>query len=459
MKPRASISKEPHAQTRETVRSYFVPLLLLSTLVFAFSIWANLSWEIQDPSWFVFFPPFESGVDRNMNHHLGAEYLNIAQAIVKGRGFSDPFQAETGPTAWMPPILCCIEAFFLWIFAGDLDLVMNAMIVLQNISLITTFWIIFTLLGQVSRPWIAAVLGLQLVMQFRYAFQMTHDCGFLMLIMTGLIAGLCLGNPFGSTKRATLWGLFGGVASLSSPVIGFLWLLLSGIKGFGRWYYLFLSVAIMTLVLTPWTVRNYLVFGKFIPVKSNLAYELYQTQCLQSRGILETSVFATHPWANNNQPRRDYVLLGETEFLRQKKDLFLEALHNNPLNYLKRVFERFLGVTLVYQPDNVFLEQRRPIELLASYLIYPIPFLAWCFMGIKLVRTGLSRTETVIFWAYPIYFLPYIAISYYSRYEFPAHPIKWILFIWFGDFIYSHLLTEMESLETRTEDTIGVSHE
>lgn len=450
---------EPVPLPRQVARPFFVHLLLLSTLVFAFSIWANLSWEIEDPSWFVLFPPFQAGVDRNMNHHLGAEYLSIAQAIVKGRGFSDPFQAETGPTAWMPPILCWIEAFFLWIFAGDLDLVMNAMIVLQNISLITTFWMIFTLLSRVSRLWTAGVLVLQLVMQFRYAFQMTHDCGFLMLIMTGLIAGLCLGDPFDSTKRATLWGLFGGVASLSSPVIGFLWVLLSGIKGYSRWYYLLLSLAVMTLTLTPWIIRNYAVFGKFIPVKSNLAYELYQTQCLQSGGILETSVFATHPWANNNQARRDYVLMGETEFLRQKKDLFLEALHQNPLNYLKRVFERFLGVTLVYQPDNLFLERRRPIELLASYLIYPIPFLAWCFMGIKLVRTGLSRTETVIFWAYLIYFLPYIAISYYSRYEFPAHPIKWILFIWFGDFLYSCFLPKKDPVSSGIAGTIGVSHE
>ncbi len=440
-------------------RPFFVPLLLLSSLVLAFSIWANLSQDIQDPSWFVFFPPFQSGVDRNMNHHLGAEYLSIAQSIVKGRGFSDPFQAESGPTAWMPPILCWIEAFFLWIFDGDLEMVMLAMIVLQNLSLIATCWMIFTLLGQVSRLWIAGILVLQLIMQFRYAFQMTHDCGFLMLIMTGLISGLCLGNPFGSTKRASLWGLFGGLACLSSPVIGFLWVVLSFIKSFGRWYYFFLSIAIMALVLTPWTVRNYLVFGKFIPVKSNLAYELYQTQCLQSGGILQTSLFVTHPWANNNQARRDYVLLGETEFLRQKKNLFLEALYKDPLNYLKRVFERFLGVTLVYQPDNYFLEQKHPFEFFFSYLIYTIPFLAWCFMGAKLVQSGLSPTETVIFWAYPFYFLPYIAISYYSRYEFPAHPIKWILFIWFGDLLYSFLNPKKDPMDSGFTGPIGVSHE
>src|SRR5690348_4535505 len=38
------------------------------------------------------------------HQHLGGEYFNIAQAIVDGRGFADPFGERTGPTAWMPPL-------------------------------------------------------------------------------------------------------------------------------------------------------------------------------------------------------------------------------------------------------------------------------------------------------------------------------------------------------------------
>lgn len=36
---------------------------------------------------------------------IGYEAGRIAQSILSGRGYSSPFQAESGPTAWVPPVL------------------------------------------------------------------------------------------------------------------------------------------------------------------------------------------------------------------------------------------------------------------------------------------------------------------------------------------------------------------
>lgn len=49
------------------------------------------------------------------NWHLGAEYNSIARAIYAGRGFSDPFKTESGPTAWMPPVLSYFLAGLYWV--------------------------------------------------------------------------------------------------------------------------------------------------------------------------------------------------------------------------------------------------------------------------------------------------------------------------------------------------------
>lgn len=428
------------------VRPFAVTLLLLSSATLAFSLWANLSWEIQDPRYLRFIPPFIEGVDRNMNKHLGAEYLSIAQAIVKGRGFSDPFQVESGPTAWMPPMLCWIEAMFLWLFQGDLELLMVAMIILQNFALICTAWLLLALLGGSHPAWVGLVFLMGIWGHFRYSFQMTHDCGYLMLMMNGVLAGFAFFRPLSSLWRAAAWGLFGGWVCLSSPIIGFVWVVLGWLQSRGQKRHLLLAWAVMLVLISPWVVRNYLVFGKFIPVKSNLAYELFQSQCLQERGMLDPAVFVNHPWGHDNETRREYIQLGETAFLAKIQSQFLEALSRQPLEYVRKVGERFLGVTLLYHPENPFQENRHPLWLLLTLVLYPLPFVAWCILLAKGWRMGWTQAESLLFWSYVLYFLPYILISYYSRYEFPALPIKWGLIIWLGQESFGLLRRKLDPL-------------
>ncbi|HLX71224.1 MAG TPA: hypothetical protein VKV04_16485, partial [Verrucomicrobiae bacterium] len=44
------------------------------------------------------------------NFGFGWEMGRIGAAIASGRGFSDPFGAPTGPTAWEPPLYPCLIA-------------------------------------------------------------------------------------------------------------------------------------------------------------------------------------------------------------------------------------------------------------------------------------------------------------------------------------------------------------
>src|SRR5206468_2540010 len=100
------------------------------------------------------------------------------------------------------------------------------------------------------------------------------------------------------------------------------------------------------LALAPWTVRNYWVFGRLIPVKSNLAYELYQSECLQSDGLLQLTTFHLHPYARASRERQEYKALGETAFLDRKREAFWRSVRADPEDYLERVASRFLGATL-----------------------------------------------------------------------------------------------------------------
>src|SRR6266478_1745202 len=54
---------------------------------------------------FLWTPPSRMRIGSIDGLGLGYEAGRIAQSIVSGRGYSSPFQSESGPTAWVPPAL------------------------------------------------------------------------------------------------------------------------------------------------------------------------------------------------------------------------------------------------------------------------------------------------------------------------------------------------------------------
>src|ERR1700738_453249 len=116
----------------------FRALLILVPVICACSIWANLSFAIKDPANFQFIPPFKPYANVNANGHLGGEYFQMAKALAAGKGFADPFDQPTGPTAWQPPVYPLLLAGLLWVCEGSRDGVMAIVIFLQVYVLIAT---------------------------------------------------------------------------------------------------------------------------------------------------------------------------------------------------------------------------------------------------------------------------------------------------------------------------------
>src|SRR5205807_7814520 len=116
------------------------------------------------------------------------------------------------------------------------------------------------------------------------------------------------------------------------------------------WSKLLVTLLAAALTLAPWTIRNYLVFGRLIPVKSNAAYELYQSQCLQPDGLIQNKTFPSHPHMAPGRERQQYKDLGEMAFLDQKRQRFWQSVSADPMGFVKRVADRFFGVTLWYVP-------------------------------------------------------------------------------------------------------------
>lgn len=409
----------------------------LAVIVFSCSLYANFAFAVADPADYRFFPPFKPDFNANFNRHLGAEYFNIARALAAGKGFANPFtDADTGPTAWMPPVFPVILAGLLWAFDDSHEVVMAVVVLLQTFTLVGTGFLVLALTRRAARRVGAAVAAsaflVVLFADFRWYFQFTHDWWLIMLTLDLLVAAACWLRPLRRWWTAAGWGLFGGLCALVNPIVAAVWgaWSLTAASRDRGWPRLAVAVLAAGLVLAPWTVRNYLVFGRLIPVKSNVAYELYQSQCLQPDGLLRLSTFRQHPYASSSRERRDYVALGETAFLEEKRGQFWRAVREDPGDFADRVAARFLGATLWYEPFDRTEAAERPGALWFCRLVHPLPFLGVLVLVFTALRERLDRTRWTAIGVYFLYLLPYIAVSYYDRYAVPLLGAKVLLTVW-----------------------------
>jgi hypothetical protein len=374
----------------------------------------------------------------NLHANQTGEYFNIARALAGGEGFANPTGAPTGPTAWMPPVLPALLAGLLR--AGGRRAVDVVLVVLHLGVVIGTGFLVLALARRTTRH-VGAVAAaglffLGLLFHFRYWFERANECWLILLALGLLIAGFCWLRPLERWQTAAGWGLFGGLCAQVSPVVGLVWgvLSLADVLRLRPWGQAALALLCAGLVLAPWTVRNYRVFGRFIPVKSNAAYELYQAQCLQPDGLLQLDAMRLHPSSKESpRERREFQELGETAYLDHKRQQFAAAVRADPEDFLDRVASRFLGATLWYVPFDRTAEASRPWLLWLKRLTHPLPFLALVVLLATAVREPLSRAQATVIGVYVLFLLPYVAASYYDRYAAPLVMVQTSLVLWAVD--------------------------
>src|SRR4051812_22294237 len=193
----------------------FVTAALTALAIFACAAWANLAFAVTDPRDFVFFPPFQAGINANGNERFGSEYGNIARALYAGRGFADPFPEQTGPTAWMPPLLPALLASLLWLSDGDGQFIAAAAVLLQVIALVGAGILIIAITHQTAHRLPAFLAGIMFLVamlsDFHAWFQDLHDYGFILFGVNLLVAGLVWLRPLENKKTACAWGIAGGL--------------------------------------------------------------------------------------------------------------------------------------------------------------------------------------------------------------------------------------------------------
>src|SRR6202789_2565868 len=249
---------------------------------------------------------------------------NIAFSRAKGHGFSSPYWQETGPTAWLTPVYPALVAAIFKIFGIQTPHSFFA-IVFLNILFSTATCVPLYYIGKrvgglgvaSGAAWLWAIFPNAILIPYEWVWD-TSLSALLMATILWATLGLAESRRWRDWIRyGTLWGL----ALMTNPALGSTLPILLGWAAYRGLRNRDLTVArpllalgIAILCCVPWTVRNYIAFHKFVPLRSNFPLELW----LGNNDNFDENSQIVPPADPTRDEIRKYIRMGETEFMAEK---------------------------------------------------------------------------------------------------------------------------------------------
>jgi len=361
------------------------------------------------------------------NWHWGGEMLSIASAIASGQGFSSPYWISTGPTAIVAPAFPYFVAGLCYIGNGSMEFAVRAVLWL-NVLFSALTCIPLTAIGNRYRlrggnlfGWSWAAFPILGHTEVVYAW----DTALFTLVLSTVIWLLLKLKDEGSSPSFFWWGVLVGASLLLDPahllVIGLILGSLCVLGGINL-RQLAITTGAIALVITPWIIRNTIVFEHPTFIRSNLLYEV-------SCGLItdpshQKKANALNPGRNPDELVR-YVELGENRYMEEKIRLARQLITDHPSDVVGRVVERCI---VFWVGDQRVAWNPWPVGNFLKHLLYTVPALVG-FLGLLVFwRDGTDRVSAIIFAIVLIvYPLPYYLALTTPRYRAPIEPFLVLL--------------------------------
>jgi hypothetical protein len=213
-----------------------------------------------------------------------SEMERVALAFAAGRGLADPYHDPTGPTAHVGPLYPVLLGLVFAVagsgIAGEIaKQILACSVAALRCSLIPWAAGRFGFDDKVAR--IAGGLAVFWITALDTETKGDWEAGIAaVLLLVGIVRWAA--RPLASMTALTAWkrGLFWGVLYLLNPVY------ITCASGLAAWEAVrgqgvlvlrrFIAFVLgVGLLASPWVIRNWLVFGDFVPSRSNFGMELY----------------------------------------------------------------------------------------------------------------------------------------------------------------------------------------
>jgi 4-amino-4-deoxy-L-arabinose transferase-like glycosyltransferase len=372
---------QPDATNAPQGGVYYLPISLAALLLRTAAVFSM--WRGSSPSWFF-----------NQASELGC----LAQSIVSGHGLASPFGGATGPSAFLAPGYPLLVALAFRLggshSAKAAALILALQILFGVLTVLALMSVARTLLGARAANIAGALCAANpLLVCLPGMFWETSFSALCLVTVIGL-ALRCVDR-----QASWNWISLGTACAVAMLVNPALMLPFAGVIAWAacasrtkmRRSVLLTAVAWM-LVFAVWPLRNTIVLHRFIPLRSNLGYELWQGNRAGSDGSFDA---ALHP-NKNIKEFNQYATMGETAYMQDKYALAKTAIKADPPRFIRLSFLRMARFWLgLGKEKSIFIvssvatssffavlglgllfRQRRAIALLLALplLFFPVPY-------------------------------------------------------------------------------------
>ena len=250
---------------------------------------------------------------------------NTAWALAEGRGFSNLFRQETGPTAWLTPVYPFLLSLIFRMFGAFTLASFFAAAILNTLFSAAVTFPLYDLAKRVAGPGVAVAAGdwVFLPAGVLMPFEWIWDTSLSVLLATTLV-WMTLRISESSKLKDWMWyALAWALALMTNPALGvalpflFLWAAARA-KGTAQvpWRTPAAAFALVILCCVPWTARNYAQFHRWIPLRSSLPFEFW----IGNNDIFDEHAAGGRQRITRFEEARRYAELGETAYLDEKRN-------------------------------------------------------------------------------------------------------------------------------------------
>jgi 4-amino-4-deoxy-L-arabinose transferase-like glycosyltransferase len=361
---------------------------------------------------------------RRDHFQFGWEMGRIARSIAMGQGFSSPTDLPTGPSAWAPPIYPYILAGVFKLFGIYSNLSAWVILTFNSIFSALTCLTLYRIGEKIygvavarATAWTWALFPYAIYWPVRVVWEMSLSA---FLLSLALLLTLRMADtsprPRAWIGFGLLWGLLAltNTAVLSLLPFCLLYLLWRLPHTSRQLVGLGLCILAAGLVVSPWLVRNYVVFAKFVFVRDNLPLEMYTANNDQSTGLWTRS---EHP-GNDPEAMRRFQELGEIPFMEEKQQQFREFVREHPKQFFRFTLDRVLYFWI--GPPQADIVAGYDL-MIARHLMFILPA-ALAFAGLWLTMRDKKPGGFLLACFLLIYPLPYYLVNPFPRYKHVIEP-------------------------------------
>jgi 4-amino-4-deoxy-L-arabinose transferase-like glycosyltransferase len=380
------------------------------------------------------------------NFGFGFEMGRVGRSVALGRGFSSPYEGNTGPSAWEPPLYPYLiggvfKIFGIYTYASAWVLLsINSLF--AALTTLPVYWIAHRTFGPRVALWSARTWALNPYVWY-WSIHWIWDTTFTPLVLAVIFLVALEMEQWPGWRGWALFGALWGVGALANPTM------LSFLPFCGLWVWwrryrrglrslagVVLCSLVFFLVLSPWLVRNYEAFGRLVFIRDDFGLQLRLGNNKLADGI---SIVALQPNLNKLELEK-FQRLGEIAYEADCRRLAFDWIRAHPGRFavisLKRFFYYWNG--LPRPTDSVVPWDFRSSLFLASSVMAVWGLMralrqkrpaAWLFAGL------VATYPTIYYFVFP-----------HARYRHPIEPELFILVVFLASEVRSRTRVAEESM-------------